>query len=486
MVNNLHARMGIIIGIFLLFINIFSCLPVKAQNIISPAKGDISIDFSQSTGKIKLLHGVNNGPFGYGLQSAPLAGYHAEAGFPYTRLHDVNWPNAEAVDIHSIFPLFDADADDPKNYFFKKTDDYITAIIKNKSEIIYRLGESIEHRTHYFIHPPKDYAKWAKICVNIIRHYNEGWNNGFHYNIKYWEIWNEPDGENMWRGTVQQFFQLYEVAAKAIKTYNPELQVGGPGASGLSAFSDQFLTYCRDKSIPLDFFSWHYYSDKPEVIVDNAKYARKLLDKYGFKHTKSFLDEWHFMNVPWSSIFPGTGNLSRFAGVRTAFAEINGHKGAVFAAAVLMRLQDVPVDVTAYYSADYYNPFSMFDIYGVPGKVYYAFKAFNELAKMGNRVACARNDPGQDSAVTMLAAQSEDKNTAAILISNSSTSRKPFTISLKNFPGFKHVRANVYLIDQEHDLDEINNNSVNISSSALQLDLPPYSVCLLKLTGVKE
>ena len=30
--------------------------------------------------------------------------------------------------------------------------------------------------------------------MNVIKHYNSGWANGYHYNIKYWEIWNEPDG----------------------------------------------------------------------------------------------------------------------------------------------------------------------------------------------------------------------------------------------------------------------------------------------------
>lgn len=36
-------------------------------------------------------------------------------------------------------------------------------------------GESIEPWTCYHNHPPKDYAKWARAYVNIVRHYNEGW-----------------------------------------------------------------------------------------------------------------------------------------------------------------------------------------------------------------------------------------------------------------------------------------------------------------------
>lgn len=74
-----------------------------------------------------------------------------------------------------------ADADDPKYYTFAKTDAYIAAIIKNGTQITYRLGESIESRSRQYsnggfhVQPPKDNAKLAKICVNIIRHCNEGW-----------------------------------------------------------------------------------------------------------------------------------------------------------------------------------------------------------------------------------------------------------------------------------------------------------------------
>ena len=49
-------------------------------------------------------------------------------------------------------------------------------------EPFYRLGTTIEnsHRIKtYHIYPPKDYQKWAKICEGIIRHYNEGWADGF-------------------------------------------------------------------------------------------------------------------------------------------------------------------------------------------------------------------------------------------------------------------------------------------------------------------
>jgi hypothetical protein len=40
------------------------------------------------------------------------------------------------VDVNCIFPLFHADADDPKNYLFAPTDRYLEPIVKNGCQIV--------------------------------------------------------------------------------------------------------------------------------------------------------------------------------------------------------------------------------------------------------------------------------------------------------------------------------------------------------------
>ena len=58
-----------------------------------------------------------------------------------------------------------------------------------RTKVFYRLGSKIEHnRKKYGTLVPKDPHKWAVICEHIIRHYNEGWADGFHLNMQYWEI----------------------------------------------------------------------------------------------------------------------------------------------------------------------------------------------------------------------------------------------------------------------------------------------------------
>ena len=254
----------------------------------------VVVDFAKSLGKIRALHGVNNGPVVWGAND-DLTKYHAEAGFPSTRLHDMHWPCPDVVDVPCIFPVFDADADDPKYYCFTKTDVYLAPIVKNGSQITYRLGTSMENRTRCYVgggiysHPPKDYAKWAKVCVNIIRHYNEGWANGYHYNIKNWEIWNEPeDGPGMWDGTWQQYFALYEVAAKAIKAHDPSLKVCGPATCSVDQpIVRPFLAYCRDRRLPLDIFTWHCYAASPREAPRAAAVARALSTSTASKTRKA-------------------------------------------------------------------------------------------------------------------------------------------------------------------------------------------------------
>ena len=106
------------------------------------ARERIQVDFSRELGPIKPLHGVNNGPFNWGGR-ANVSVFHREAGIPWVRLHDVHWPSPDVVDIPCIFPLFHADADDPANYLFAKTDAYIKTIVDIGEQIVWRLGVDV-------------------------------------------------------------------------------------------------------------------------------------------------------------------------------------------------------------------------------------------------------------------------------------------------------------------------------------------------------
>jgi len=438
----------------------------------------ITVDFSKNIGKLRAVNGVNNGPFVIGNHTADLSARHTEAGFPSSRLHDCHWPNPNVVDIPAIFPLFHADADDPRNYIFTPTDDYLKPIVANGEEIVYRLGVSIEHKTAYHIQPPADFEKWAKICVNIIRHYNDGWNKGFHWNIKYFEIWNEPEGGCMWRGTKEQYFDLYRVASTAIKVYNPTLKVGGPVAENpASKIVIPFLEYCRDRKLPLDFFSWHCYTTSVPGFIQVITEARALADKYGFAKAESFCTEWHpmvagFDKVGWRKDRPA-------AAVQAAFATNRNHEAAAFSASVLMQMQDRPIDMAHFYTADD-SPWSMFDEFGVPGKVFFAFKAFHQFLQTPNRVAVAGASGGDK--LTVSAAVANDKKSAAILASNYRSDQKTASVSLQNLPWQGDTRVEIWRVDEKNEFQCTSEATLGAQNPTLELDIPRSTVIFAKLT----
>jgi hypothetical protein len=461
-----------------------------------PNASHATIDFAASAGKIRPLHGVNNGPVTWGI-AADLTNYHKEAGFPSARIHDAHYSGQEVVDIHYVFPIFDADADDPKYYKFAETDAYIGAIIKNGTKVTYRLGESIECRSRQYsnpyggfhVQPPKDFAKWAKICVNIIRHYNEGWANGFHYNITHWEIWNEPAEKcnGMWPGTEKQYIELYETTAKAIKAHAPSMKVGGPAVCGIGfPLIHPFLAHCRDNKVPLDFVTWHCYSASPQAIAADANTARKVIDQYGFKNAESHITEWHPMWYKWENEVDanelGNPTPQKYAAMRAKFDDMRGPKAAAFVATTLMLFQDCPLDMANYYTADT-NPWSMFDAFGVPGRVYYTFVAFNQLTKTPNRVACHRENLPQE--ITLCSGVSDDRKTANILVSNFGETPRAVAIQLKNLPS-STTQAETFAVDATHEFTAIAKTTVNEKDSRLTLNLPSNTVYLIRLTAATK
>ena len=125
----------------------------------------ITVDFSTAEGELRALHGINKGPLAAnGL--VDLTDQHRRLRVPSTRLHDCHHPNPDVVDVHAIFPNSDADPALPASYDFRATDEYIAATRATGAEMIYRLGESIEHQTvKRHVHPPRDAARWAAVCA---------------------------------------------------------------------------------------------------------------------------------------------------------------------------------------------------------------------------------------------------------------------------------------------------------------------------------
>ena len=352
----------------------------------------IEIEPGRAVGPVKPVNGVGQPPF-FGLNDYPMFHYLKEAGIPFSRLHDVGgmFGKGVFVDIPNVFRDFDADENDPASYDFAFTDILIAKLVENGVEPFYRLGVSIENYAttrRYRIEPPRDFAKWARVCEHVIRHYTEGWAGGFRHAITHWEIWNEPENfaepelNQMWHGSFEEYCRLYEVASKHLKAKFPHLKIGGYASCGVAFINGwkverarhhlkcfhEFLEFARERECPLDFYSWHSYSGVANAM-EQARYVREHLDKAGFRDVPTCLNEW----LP----SPSHEKL----GTALQASEI---------AAMLLAMQNGPVDSAAIYDArcgmGNYSPLFSPLTFG-PHKAYYAFVAFGELRKRGTAVA---------------------------------------------------------------------------------------------------
>ncbi len=428
---------------------------------------NFNIDFSKVSGKIKAMHAIGQPPL-EGVSTEHFV-HLKEAGIPYSRLHDVGgWFGGNMwVDIPNIFRDFNADPTNPDNYDFTFTDILIKSLIENGCEPYYRLGVTIENFSEiksYRIFPPADFKKWAVICEHIIRHYNEGWANGFEYGIQYWEIWNEPDNgpyeklNHMWRGTPEQFYELYDITAKHLREcFGDSIKIGGYGSSGVGYalndpekygldvpafktdgdaymmlrgqhmldFANNFFAYIKEHKSPLDFFSWHAYGSVTEKIAACSKYIDKLLKDNGYENAENHLNEW--------TVSP----MSKARG--TAI-------GAVGGLATMCRMQDMSTNILCMYDGRIGNDVycGLFNQY--PKKLlplFYAHKAFNELYKLGGHV---KPEYEADGVVYAQAATDGDKR--AFIITNTAETPTHIETNLD-----KSMKA--YIIDDTHNLEPV-------------------------------
>lgn len=351
-----------------------------------PEVRTIVVSPSVRLGPVKPVNGVNNAPIApRSYQSRSNFFAYKAAGIPFSRNHDAThfsgYGGSHAGDITSMFPDFDKDENDPASYDFAFTDKMLEAVVKAGTEPYFRLGQSIEHGVKkYGIWPPKDYAKWARICEHIVRHYNEGWADGYRWNIRYWEIWNEASNNatnnpTCWGGTEAEFHDFYEIVARHLKSCFPLLKIGGPATTGWEAWSERFIIEMSKRKVPLDFFSWHCYRTQIEDVFARAGRMRGYLDANGYGATESHVTEWNYVrnwDTEWSyslSVESGSRNM----------------KGAAYIAAVLSAFQRAPVDVATYYDArpmtQMNGLFSCEDYSPLRG--YYSVYAWGKLRKLG-------------------------------------------------------------------------------------------------------
>jgi xylan 1,4-beta-xylosidase len=105
-------------------------------------------------------------------------------------------------------------------------------------------------------YPPRDFEKWRGLVAEHARHCLERY-GADEVREWLWELWNEPD-IFYWKGTPEQFCELYTVTAEAVRSVLPDAKVGGPAVTGGGVeFLRTFLQHTSEHETPLDFVSFH-------------------------------------------------------------------------------------------------------------------------------------------------------------------------------------------------------------------------------------
>lgn len=300
---------------------------------------DVVVTLGAPEGAIRPLLGVNLGPLAQGdAGNADLTVAYQSLGVTQIRTHDYYGP----LDMATLYPDQDADPTDPASYDFTASDEVFQAILAGGFEPYLRLGDSYSARDGFPAADPRaptNPRNWVRAAVEVVRHYRDLAGGS----LRYVEIWNEPDNQQFWDGDRRSFTELFVNAAIALKTEFPELKIGGPGLTPAGALTPQGQAFTRNlldavkaRQAPLDFFSWHMYSNDPEQYQSAARFYRSELDQHGLTATESHITEWN------------TADRDQASGVSPEAARLGG-QGAALLSAAWITLQDEGVDVSTFY-----------------------------------------------------------------------------------------------------------------------------------------
>ncbi|MCM1452423.1 MAG: xylann 1,4-beta-xylosidase [Clostridium sp.] len=186
----------------------------------------------------------------------------------------------------------------------------------------------------------ENYGKWHDLIKAFANHVVDRY--GIDEVSKwYFEVWNEPNLTGLagfFHGTKSDYFELYRISAKAIKSVDERLRVGGPATSNFIAdhrhdgeildhqkskfysqedinkqqwkgiWIEEFINFCEKENLPLDFISTHPYPTDyaldPETnrskdairyvnsLRDDMTWLKETLAKSKFQNAEIHLTEW--------------------------------------------------------------------------------------------------------------------------------------------------------------------------------------------------
>ena len=258
---------------------------------------------------------------------------HKACGFKNVRFHGI---------FHDDMFVYTVNDDGTINYNWQYIDDVFDRLLNIGVKPFVELGffpKAISPDATVFWwgghgRPPANYKAWNGLVDAFVKHCLQRYGKE-EVHQWYFEVWNEPNLSGFWKGTKEQYFELYKETAITIKAIAPLLKVGGPSTSSyhpaegvydslklaiknISAadfkniqcegpWIEDFLKYCEQENLPVDFVSSHPYpttypfgdgggqfemSRPVNSLYMDLTWLNKTIKKSKYKNSEIQLTEW--------------------------------------------------------------------------------------------------------------------------------------------------------------------------------------------------
>jgi|GEM_PF-88765 len=385
---------------------------------------------------------------------AQLKRAQAELGFKYVRFHgllDDDMGTLICQDEKLLYSFFNADQiidfllSIGMRPFMELS--FMPGALSSGGETVFHYGANVT--------PPADEEQWATLMQKLAQHWVDRYGIG-EVAQWYFEVWNEPNLQSFWKGTQEQYFSMYKATVKAIKGVDARLRVGGP-ASSKNAWLTDFRRYCEQHSLPVDFYSTHYYPTDGFGSIgtdSSAQLAKAPLDvmRTSALEARGMVGETPLHYTEWN-ITSNPRDLLH-----------DEHFAAALAVRVVMDVDDVVQGYSYWTFTDIFEEnyfpskpfqggFGLMNLHGIRKPVYHGLAM---VAKLGqHHYPVKQSHPTLKLWVGELGDESRERCESHVLAINQTMPEHPIaqqeiTLRLRGRPGYHVTSAHIARIDEDH------------------------------------